>query len=50
MYYFDKIQNASKDSKKMWQFINNVTGKHKNNNVHINNNLGTDGFIFHRQK
>uniref|UniRef100_A0A2S2P6W2 Uncharacterized protein n=1 Tax=Schizaphis graminum TaxID=13262 RepID=A0A2S2P6W2_SCHGA len=37
MYYFDKIQ--------MWEIINDVTGKRKNNNFHINNILGTDGLI-----
>jgi len=40
MYYLDKIQNASKNSKKMWEIINDVTGKRKNNNIHINNILG----------
>jgi len=45
IYYFDKIQNASKSSKKMWEIINDVTGKHKNKNVHINNILGTDSLI-----
>lgn len=31
--------------KKMWEIINNVTGKHKNNNIQINNILGSDGLI-----
>lgn len=34
MFFFEKIQNASKDSKKMWEIISNITGQHKNNNVH----------------
>jgi len=29
----------------MWKIINNVTGKRKNNNIHINNILDTDGLI-----
>ena len=41
MYYFDKILNSSKDSKNMRKIINSMTGKHKNNNVHRNNILGT---------
>lgn len=47
MFYFDTIQNASKDFKNMWEVINNVTGQYKNNNVHINCILGADGLIKH---
>jgi len=45
MYYFDKIQNASKDSKKMWEIINNITDQYKNKTVRINSILGADGLI-----